>query len=132
MTDAPYTNRELDMKFKSLEEKNDAWSATILRAIEEGSKRSQESLSDMREHEIKPILAQTRLTNGRVGKLEDRAAQTESLITWMKGGAYFFVPAFVAVSGWLIVEQLSTDKAIDEKVYQSVQAELSNYEIITP
>lgn len=125
-----YSNRELDLKFNSLADKNDAWCATILRAIEEGNKHHQESLTDMREHEIKPILRQTTLTNGRVGKLEERHAKVESLITWLRGGAYFFVPAFIAVSGWLVYEHVQTQRTINEKIYEAVQAEFSNYEIV--
>ena len=65
-----YSKRELDMKFKASEEKNDAWSATILSKIEETHKERTAVVEDMRKHEILPILEQTIKTNGRVTRLE--------------------------------------------------------------
>lgn len=119
MEEKDYSKRELDMKFKNSEEKNDAWFATVMAAIE-----------DMRKHELQPILKQTTITNGRVGRLEERQGKVENLIMWLKGGAYFFVPAFVSVSGWLIYEHIQTQRTIDERVQQTVQAELSNFQIV--
>lgn len=105
MPERAYSKRELDMKFKSSEDKNDAWSATIMSALE-----------DMRKHELQPILKQTTLTNGRVGVLEKRQSKTEELIIFLRGGAYFFVPAFMAVSGWLIWNQLTLQGSIQTTI----------------
>ena len=120
-----YSVRELDAKFKNSEEKNDAWSATILSKIEETHKERTAAIEDMRKHEILPILVQTTKTNGRVGILETRADKTESLVTFLKGGAYFFVPAFMAVSGWVIWSQLR----IHEEIRSTVDNEFQKYEI---
>ena len=63
MADRPYTKRELDLLFRSAEEKNDAWSGTIL-----------QKLDDIEKDKIDPMLAQTKLTNGRVNRLENSRA----------------------------------------------------------
>lgn len=57
--DRAYSKRELDMKFKTAEEKNDAWSATIM-----------EKLEDLDKYKLTPTLDQAKITNGRVSSLE--------------------------------------------------------------
>lgn len=112
----PYSKRELDLKFQNLQEKNDAWSATILNAVESGNKSHSSAIQDMREHEIKPILEQTIKTNGRVNKLEARADRHERRWTWLTGAAFILVPIFVTVCGWVILRQLEFDQSVESAV----------------
>lgn len=102
-----YSKRELDMKFKSAEEKNDAWSATIL-----------EKLEDLDKYKLTPTLEQAKITNGRVNKHDRRWV-------WLTGCAFIFVPIFVVVAGWLIKGQLSTD----QKIQTAVDDKFAPYEI---
>ncbi len=120
-----YTKRELDLLFKSNEEKSDAWSATILKAIEESRLSHASSLRDMREHEIKPILEQTIKTNGRVGKLETRADGNDRWRAWLTGSAFILVPVVLSVCSWVILRQLSLDKNIQT----AVDDKFSDYQI---
>lgn len=57
--DKNYSKREMDLKFKSAEEKNDAWSGTIM-----------EKLEDLDKYRLTPMLEQVKITNGRVSSLE--------------------------------------------------------------
>lgn len=93
-----YSKRELDLKFKGSEDKNDAWNATIL-----------EKLEDLDKFRLSPTLEQARRTNGRVDKLERWRV-------WLTGGAVVFIPAFTAVSGWFVYTQLTIQEAIDNAV----------------
>ncbi len=60
MPDETYSKMELDQRFKSLEEKNDAWSADILRAIEKSHTEQMKRYDDL-DTKIDPVL---KLYNG--------------------------------------------------------------------
>ncbi len=53
--DETYTKGELDQKFRSFEEKNDAWSADIMRAIEK-SHAEQMERHDLTDAKIDPLI----------------------------------------------------------------------------
>lgn len=55
MPEDTYTKVELDKRFKSMEEKNDAWSATIMKAIENSHKEQMERY-DLLDKKIDPML----------------------------------------------------------------------------
>ena len=121
MADKDYSKRELDTRFKNSEEKNDAWSATILRAIEDGNRVHQNSLEDMRKHEIQPILVQTTLTNGRVGALEKRADKHDLWRSWLTGTAFVLAP----ISVWLFYQWIT----IDQQIQAQVEERFDRYEV---
>ena len=115
-----YSNRELDMKFKASEEKNDAWSATILSKIEETHKERTAVVEDMRKHEILPILEQTIKTNGRVGILEQRADKNDLWRSWLACAAFVIVP----ISVWLFYQWVTLDKQIRSAVDEAFSENL--------
>lgn len=92
------------MKFQNAEEKNDSWNASILEKLDEQNK-----------YKLNPILEQVKATNGRVSSLERWR-------TWLVGGAFVFVPVFMAVSGWLITKQLNQDKEIQSAIDAKFQS----------
>lgn len=125
MKESNYTKRELDLLFKNLTEKNDAWSAAILNKIDETHRERTQALDDMREHEVKPILEQTTKTNGRVSTLEKRADKNDRWRSWLTGAAFILVPVFISVCSWVILRQLSLDKEIES----SVNKHFEQYEV---
>ena len=106
--DRAYSKRELDMRFNSIVEKNDAWNATIL-----------EKLDDLDKFRLTPTLEQAKKTNGRVDRLEKWRV-------WLTGCSFVFIPAFTAVAGWFIYTQLTLEAAIRS----AVNERLNEYEII--
>lgn len=101
-----YSKRELDTKFKSAEEKNDAWCASIL-----------EKLDDMDKYRLTPMLEQARITNGRVSSLEKWR-------TWLTGAAV----VFLLVAGFFFKEYLPSkiDMAVEERFNNWESYELPN------
>lgn len=95
MDDSPYSNREIDFKIQVMLEK----------------------VTEVKQDLMIPILrieTQTTKTNGRVMSLEGWR-------TWILGGAAVFVPIFIVVSGWLILQTLNTPNVVEgavSKVFQ--------------
>lgn len=104
MPEKPYTKREMDMFFKSMTEKNDAWSATIMTALE-----------DIKQHELQPILKQTTLTNGRVSSLEKWR-------NWLTGAACISL----LIAGYFLTDlrqdqQAAIDHAVDRAFAENLE-----------
>ncbi len=89
-----YTKRELDQKFASFTDKNDAWNSTIM-----------EKLDDLDKYRLTPIHEQVIRTNGRVDNLEKWRV-------WLTGCAVILVP----ISTWLFYNWLSLTDQINTKV----------------
>jgi hypothetical protein len=112
-----YSKRELDMKFKNSDEKNDAWSATILQKIEETHKERTAALEDMRKHEIAPLTVQVTKTNGTVTFL--------TKMVYMALGALLLL---VPWAGWVTTEVLTREVQLDrDDVVQIIYEETEDY-----
>lgn len=102
MSDTNYSKRELDAIFGRQDER-----------LKEGFSDVIHSIETLRADHLTPILIQTKLTNGRVTKLEGWRQ-------WITGGMAAFAIVLIPLFGWMVYQIVTFPQLIQSSVAQAL------------
>jgi len=105
MGEQDYTKRELDTKFEHHEEK-----------MQEGFKDIMSSIEHLKTEHLAPILAQTKLTNGRVNGLETREAERKGTTRMLWAMSGFIATVLIAYLSWLGLQVINIHQEVQKAV----------------